>query len=560
MKNNTFWKYILSEKKYLLFVTITGLIYNIGLTATPYFEGQLAGRLADIYGGLKKPSSMITLAVFYLITILVVQISRYFKRYYVRKFGNDINKNLKMDIYHNFVYSSSSEDAGSIMTKAILDVDACSEGIRKFTTEIFDTGIALISYVIMLMIYDLKLTIIVMMFQILSYFIASKLGPVVASRASKSKKSADKLNASTLDRLHLAITYRIYGQESNMHALYENALKDYEEKTIQSNILETTLRPIYQVIAMLGVLFIICYGSNNVINNIWTIAIFTTYISCFAKTAKKAGSAAKLFNAVQKAKVSWNRIYPYLINKHVEKDRKLLDIQSLKVSNLEFSYDNKKIFSNVSFEAHPGEIIGITGEIACGKSTLGKMFLRNSHYLGSIKINNLELRDIDSKYSITSYLGHSLQLFDDTIENNIELGIKGNIIPVLDTVCMHDEVNSFENGIYTRLGEGGIRLSGGQQSRIALARTLYHKRGILVLDDPFSACDKDTEREIYNHLRNEYKDCIILLISHRLSLFKDLDQVLFMNNNEVEVSTHKKLMQSNQKYKDLYTLQTKEAL
>lgn len=561
MKNKNIWNYILKEKKYLFLITITGLIYNVGLLAGPYFEGQLAGCLVDISKNLKTANSMIQLSVIYACVILLVQCTRFLKRYFVRKFGNDINRNLKMDVYKHFVYDTSNdENAGSIMTKAISDADACSEGIRKFTTEIFDTGIALISYIMMLVLYDAKLTCFVIIFQVISYLIANKLGPVVAKNASNAKKSAERLNASTLDRLHLAITYRIYGEESNMQEVYEKDLQDYEDKTVRSNILETSLKPLYEIISMTGIVFIIYFGSKRVVNNLWDIAIFTTYISCFTKMAVKSSKAAKLFNAVQKAKVSWDRIYPIIDNDHEVKNRKPFDVNTVEVCNLSYAYDDQVIFSNVSFQAKKGDIIGITGEIASGKSTLGKVFLENSHYQGKILVNGKPLKDIEKDYAVTSYMGHNLELFDDTIENNIEFGKEGNILPVLDIVSMKEEVENFSDGIYTKLKEGGIKLSGGQQSRIALARTLYHARGIIVLDDPFSACDKNTEKEIYENIRREYKDSIIFLISHRLSLFDQMDQILFIDNQSVEAGTHLELLKNNDKYKHLYFLQTKESL
>ena len=561
MKNKNIWNYILKEKKYLFLITITGLIYNVGLLAGPYFEGQLAGCLVDISKNLKTANSMIQLSVIYICVILFVQFARFLKRYFVREFGNDINRNLKMDVYKHFVYdTSNNENAGSIMTKAISDADACSEGIRKFTTEIFDTGIALISYIMMLVLYDAKLTCFVIIFPVISYLIANKLGPVVAKNASNAKKSAERLNTSTLDRLHLAITYRIYGEESNMHEVYEKDLQDYEDKTVRSNILETALKPLYEIISMTGIVFIIYFGSKRVMNNLWDVAIFTTYISCFTKMAVKSSKAAKLFNAVQKAKVSWERIYPIIENDHEVKNRKPIDVNTIEVSNLSYAYDDRIIFSNVSFQAKKGDIIGITGEIASGKSTLGKVFLENSHYQGKILVNKKQLKDIEKDYAVTSYMGHNLELFDDTIENNIKFGKEGNILPVLDIASMKEEIETFPDGIYTRLGEGGIKLSGGQQSRIALVRTLYHARGIIVLDDPFSACDKNTEKEIYENIRREYKDSIIFLISHRLSLFDQMNQILFIDNQSVEAGTHQELLKNNEKYKHLYFLQTKEFL
>jgi len=107
----------------------------------------------------------------------------------------------------------------------------------------------------------------------------------------------------------------------------------------------------------------------------------------------------------------------------------------------------------------------------------------------------------------------------------------------------------------TQVGSGGMRLSGGQQARVALARTLCHKRPVMILDDPFSAVDKATEKELYQNLRQMASDSIILLISHRLSLFSELDGVIWMENGHAAISTHKDLMRTNPKYAHLYRVQ-----
>ena len=124
---------------------------------------------------------------------------------------------------------------------------------------------------------------------------------------------------------------------------------------------------------------------------------------------------------------------------------------------------------------------------------------------------------------------------------------------------MERETAELPEGIHTWIGSGGVRLSGGQQARIALARTLYHKRPVMVLDDPFSAVDLATEEEIYNNLRQWGKDSVILLISHRLSLFPKLDQVLWMEGGTVSASAHEALMERNGCYRMLYDSQRKGA-
>ena len=99
---------------------------------------------------------------------------------------------------------------------------------------------------------------------------------------------------------------------------------------------------------------------------------------------------------------------------------------------------------------------------------------------------------------------------------------------------------------------GGVRLSGGQAQRLALARTLCHRKPVMILDDPFSALDKQTEAQVFAHLKELARDSIVLLISHRLYLFPQTDQVIFLDHGQALVSTHAQLLQSNAEYARLF--------
>ena len=215
------------------------------------------------------------------------------------------------------------------------------------------------------------------------------------------------------------------------------------------------------------------------------------------------------------------------------------------------------VFQDLSFSARPGDIIGITGPVACGKSTLGQVFLCENPHGGQIFYGTKELGNgHTAPDGIVGYCGHDAELFAATIEENVRLGLPGDIAPVLKTVCMDQDCATFPAGIRTLIGEGGQRLSGGQQARIALARTLFHPRPLLILDDPFAAVDMATERNIFGSLRQSYSDRIIFLISHRLTLFPELDQIIWLNGDGTSIiATHEVLYASCQAYQDLYDLQ-----
>ena len=154
---------------------------------------------------------------------------------------------------------------------------------------------------------------------------------------------------------------------------------------------------------------------------------------------------------------------------------------------------------------------------------------------------------------LIGYLGHEPELFNDSVENNVLMGAKKNAQDFLKMVCMEEEVKEMDDGLQTLVGNGGVRLSGGQGKRLALARTLCHKKPVLILDDPFSALDKSTERQIFTNLKAQSKDMMVLLISHRLYLFPQLDQIIWMEDGKTVVGTHEELLAKVPEYKKLFT-------
>lgn len=554
--------YFKEEWKVLLIITVSGFIYNLGLLFGPWFEGKMAGCLIDILSKNAVYKDMLILVIAYVISIGVVQVSRYIKRFYVRRFANNVNRRMKKILYGTLVLKSRTElegeGMGDIMTKAILDVDDCAEGMRKFTTEIFDTGVALAAYAGMLLVYDVRLALIAMIFPPISYIIAEKMKVIVQKTGSAYKKQSGILSNATLDRASNAITYRVYGREADRKNAYEDNLAEYEKSAIYANIWNSSLTPLYRIISMMGILFILYFGSRNVLGTgwrTWDIAAFTTFLACFIKLSDKSSKAAKLFNAVHKAQVSWKRIKPLMVIQANDTDCKNQTSGRLEVQNLSFTYpDGKNVYNDISFTAEPGQIIGVTGPVASGKSTFGRTFLCEYPYEGSIRYNGCELRNAadNVRSGIISYLGHDPELFNDSVRNNVLLGDDYDVFEYLRAVCMDKEVEAMEQGADTIIGSEGIRLSGGQAQRIALARTLCHKKLVLVLDDPFSALDRNTEEQIYKKLKDMASDNIVILISHRLYMFPKMDKVIWMDAGKANVGTHKELMLECPGYRKMY--------
>ena len=551
----------------LAFVTLSGLVYNIGLLATPWFEGRLAQCLADILGGSETAAKMAMLVPAYILVTLLVQAARFVKRFYVRRFANNIDRRMKGILYANLVRQSRAalekEGAGELMTKAISDVDDCVEGMRKFTTEVFDTGVALVGYAVMLLVYDWRLALLSLLFTPVSYVCAAWMKKPVQRAGAAYKKAAGALSAATLDRAQNAVTYRIYGCEDARAEKYEDALNTYEKTAVRSNVWQSALPPLYLAASEAGVLFILWFGAKNVLGtgwSVWDIAAFTTFLSCFTKLVVKSSKAAKLFNAVQKAEVSWTRIKPLMKQPEQLAPLRIPEPADVTLENLSFAYGGEPVFTGLSLTARPGDIIGITGPVACGKSTLGRVFLCEAPYGGSARFGGTEFSALTPRQisATVGYLGHDPELSADTVQNNVLCGSEQEAEPYLAEAALDDEVGRMEQGLETVIGPGGTRLSGGQAQRLALARTLAHRRPVLVLDDPFSALDRNTEDIVFRNLQEYAKDKVVFLISHRLYHFPQMQQVIFMDGGKTTVGTHAELMAAEPVYLQLYESQTSQ--
>ena len=555
--------YLKREWKTLLLVTLTGLAFDGSMS----YAAVLQGRLIDAVASKAALAVVGQKALTFLLVVAVIQTCRALKRYFVRLFANGTGARMRRMLY-NSVFSQdvtalSGASAGELMNRAVGDVDICVEGMRKVTTEIFDTGVLMASYLITMFSYDVKTTLLTCMFIPVAMFIAEKLKTVIENATKLARAQNGAVSATTLSNVENALLYRVNSAYERRLAEYEAELTDLEKKNVRADVLENSMQPVYNAIALLGIVAILTRGGGLVIAGTWTIGDFTAFTAIFIALATKASKAAKLFNSYQKAAVSWQRIKPQ-IQPHTlpdETDRFPDAPAALEVRDLAFAYPgaNEAAISGVSFSAKAGELIGVTGAVASGKTALGYALTGALPCSGSVTLCGTPLRDFTpcERSRRVAYMGHDPQLLSDSIYENVTLGEGGDISEILSLVCFDADLAAMPGGVNTRIGAGGVRLSGGQRDRVALARTLCRPSRLVILDDPFSAVDMDTERKIIAKLRGRFPDRILVLISHRLAAFPETEQVLFFENGRAVTSTHEALLRENPAYKALWDAQAK---
>jgi len=214
---------------------------------------------------------------------------------------------------------------------------------------------------------------------------------------------------------------------------------------------------------------------------------------------------------------------------------------AIEFSCVSFSYNaDKTILDEISFTAHPGEIIAFTGESGAGKTTLVNLLLKFHHpSSGRISIDGYDLQQIDTSWlrNQVGIVSQDVFLFNDTIENNIKYGSpeagSDEVVKAAKLAHIHDDIVLLPQGYETKVGERGRSFSLGQRQRISIARAFLKSPTVIVLDEPSSALDAATEAMLWESLGQLAKNRTTFIISHRMSVARIADRVFMLDQGKI---------------------------
>lgn len=527
---------------------ITALLFNSLMCIVPIIEGDAINSLYD-----DDYDKTLHLVIILISLVIFVQINRFCKRYLVRVFGNKMSLKMRQKSLDNLLHKDISyftnNNAGDILNRNLTDIYDTTEGIRKMTTEVFDTIVLLTGYLISMFIMDFKLTLYVIPFIALSIILAELMKKLVYKTNKEYKEYLSINKQLTITLLNNELYYRGFGVSSTYYKDYEESVKILRKKNFTANIFKSTLDSIYKMVALMGVFFIIYYGGMNVINNVYLIGTLQAYLTTFLLVATKAAKVGKVFNAYQGFKVSWVRCKDYLKD---EVDIIYDDnINNIALSLKDFSFEYKDSFKlpTINLNCVKGDIIGVCGKVHTGKSTLLKALSGMYPYIGIAKLDNIDLNRIyHNKTQYVSYCETNVEIFSDTLENNIKLGRNGDLNLALDTSKLAADLDSI-GGIDAKLYHSMPNLSGGQQKRLQMARALYSKTPLILLDDPFQSVSLDIAVSMINRLK-QYKDNIIILVSNNKNILKETNKIIFLDESKAFIGSYELLL-NNSNFKAL---------
>ena len=233
---------------------------------------------------------------------------------------------------------------------------------------------------------------------------------------------------------------------------------------------------------------------------------------------------------------------------------------NVEFKNVSYSYNNEKnIINNLSFKINKNSSVALVGESGSGKSTIIKLIMGLIKYdKGNILIDDKELSklNLNSVYDNVTYVSQEAPIFDGTLRENLIFDKKipdEEIIKVLNLVCLDKFYEKLENGLDTELGEKGVRMSGGERQRVALARLFFDDSKIIILDEATSAMDNITEKLVMENVVKQLDNKTLVVIAHRLETIKDVDKIYVLSNGIIqEEGKYNELLDKNGYFTKLY--------
>tara|TARA_R110002110_G_scaffold58288_3_gene165700 strand:+ start:664 stop:2505 length:1842 start_codon:yes stop_codon:yes gene_type:complete len=382
-----------------------------------------------------------------------------------------------------------------------------------------------------------------------------------------------RANTRAIDSLLNYETVKYFGNEQFEAGRYDQALQRYERASVISKTSLSLLNIGQAFIIGLGLTIIVLMAGRDVVDGQMTIGDFVMVNTFLIQLYIPLNFLGFVYREIKQSLVDMESMFHLLDTNQEIRDKPdaaplAAGDGAVEFDNVSFGYDSRRgVLKNVSFSVAPGKKVAIVGPSGAGKSTVGRLLFRFYEVDdGAIRIDGQDIRDVQ-QISLRREIGVVPQdsvLFNDTIYYNIAYGrpdaTPAEVEEAARLAAVHDFVMASPDGYQTVVGERGLKLSGGEKQRVAIARTILKGPRILLFDEATSALDTRTERDIQTALQLVSKDRTTLVIAHRLSTVIDADEIIVLSDGEIaERGRHGDLVASDGIYAAMWREQQQAA-
>ena len=567
----TFGRLIRYSKPYLWRIVIAA-VASLGVGA---MDGTFAYLVEPV---LKKIFADKDLFVFTLLPIGIIALfllrgaCRFINEYFMGTAGQLAIQDVRNEVYSRTMRLSLGffhrQTTGGLMSRVLSDVSAMQDGVATIVSGVFRDGISALSLLGVVFYRNWQLALISFVVIPLSVYPAQMIGRRIKNLSRQGQEKMGDI-ANVLQETFSGIkVIKAFGLEEREVGKFHEQNRQYYvymRRAIRLNALST---PLMEFITSFGVAAVVWVGGASVMKSQMTPAEFFSFVAAMVMMYSPIKKLMGAYNTMQRSVGAAERVFevidalPDIVDPPNPREigRSGGNVEFREVN---FSYQDEAILSNISISASKGEVIALVGPSGAGKTTLVSLISRfydvssGSVLIDGHDIRTLRLHDLLKQIALVD---QETILFNDTIANNIRYGkpaaSDAEVEEAARAAFAHDFIMEMPDGYATGIGDRGVRLSGGQRQRLCIARAILKDAPILILDEATSALDTESEQMVQQALENLMNNRTTFVIAHRLSTIFKADRIVVMENGEIrESGSHTELLAADGLYRKLYDMQ-----
>jgi subfamily B ATP-binding cassette protein MsbA len=541
-------------------IFIDYVIQNTGYTGLENFLGAmgLGAYAPTVISDLSSINFLVLLMIIVgLVNVVLNIMGNYLSSIYEQEMAFNLQVSLFDHVLRFPLSFIKNKQTGYLMSRVSDDVSMMQYLFSDALTQIISNTFYIIFGVAILISLNywlaLLITVVLPVYLIIRYMFSGR----IRAMSHKEREYNSEVSRDMQEAFSGAEVVKSYAMEKKEVGKISNKLTDVIRMRIARSMLMALASSFMSGTMFALTIIVMIVGATDIRNGTMTIGDYVAFITYIMFLSNAVNTLYRTYLTFQPAFASMDRLMEmFAISPEFEWEEKMpmkkLEHVSgdVRFDNVSFAYNtNEPILKNISFEVRPGETMALVGHSGAGKTTLVSLLLKlYVPQSGKITLDGVDLNEIDHSWlrQQISIVSQDIFLFNDTIENNIKYGRPGasreDIVRVAKKARIHDFIESLPNGYDTLIGERGTKLSVGQRQRISIARAFLKDTPLIILDEPTSAIDPETEMHLKESLDELMKDRTTFVISHRMSLTDIANFIIVIEDGTiVEKGTQKEL-------------------